>query len=261
MIYGSVCSGIEAATVAWEPLGWRPAWFAEIAEFPSAVLKHHYPLVPNLGDMTKIYEKAEIKAEIGLLVGGTPCQSFSLAGKRGGMDDPRGDLAIEFLRIARTTKPRWIVWENVPGVLSSQGGNDFRNFIEEIQKLGYGFAYRILDAQGFGVPQRRRRVILVGYFGDWRPAVAVLFESSMLSWDTKESNNKEGKSKSKIQRCSDCKDKPIGVDVYNYSITGDIATTLGANCNNKNSHGPKVLDSAIRIHTPIECERLQGRKY
>lgn len=181
MIYGSVCSGIEAATAAWHPLGWTPAWFAEIDRFPSAVLAHHYPDVPNLGDFTQIGLE---HGPIDLLVGGSPCQSFSVAGKRAGLDDPRGDLTLEFLRLAGRLRPRWLVWENVPGVLSIDGGRTFGAILWVMGQLGYGVAYRILDAQYFGVPQRRRRVFVVGHLGDWRRAAAVLFERASLSGDT-----------------------------------------------------------------------------
>jgi len=181
MIYGSVCSGIEAATAAWHPLGWKAAWLSEIEKFPSAVLQRHYPDVPNLGDMTTIHDRQEFKnGAIDLLVGGTPCQSFSVAGLRKGMADPRGNLALVFLRIADLARPRWIVWENVPGVLSSNRGRDFGAFLGALGQLGYGWSYRILDAQYFGVPQRRRRVFVVGYLGDWRRAAAVLFEPDCL---------------------------------------------------------------------------------
>ncbi|WP_234729401.1 DNA cytosine methyltransferase [Acidocella facilis] len=182
MRYGSVCSGIEAATVAWEPLGWEPAFFAEIAKFPRAVLRHHYPEVPLHGDFTTI--KAGQYGAIDLLVGGTPCQSFSIAGLRGGLDDERGNLALEFLRLAGRLCPRWILWENVPGVLSSNGGRDFGSFLGGLGELGYGFAYRCLDAQYFGLAQRRLRVFVVGYLGDWRRASAVLFEPESLRWDS-----------------------------------------------------------------------------
>ncbi|WP_059941270.1 DNA cytosine methyltransferase [Burkholderia ubonensis] len=186
MIYGSVCSGIEAATVAWHPLGWQPAWFSEIEAFPSAVLANHYPTVPNRGDMTRFQEWPD--AAIDLLVGGTPCQSYSIAGLRKGLDDPRGELMLTYLAIARRYAPRWVVWENVPGVLSSNGGRDFGTLLGGLAELGYGFAYRVLDAQYIrvesharAVPQRRRRVFVVGYLGDWRRAAAVLFErESML---------------------------------------------------------------------------------
>jgi DNA (cytosine-5)-methyltransferase 1 len=174
MRYLSVCSGIEAATAAWHPLGWSPVALSEIEKFPSAVLAHHYPNVPNLGDMTK-FKDWSLDA-IDLLVGGTPCQSFSVAGLRKGLDDPRGNLMLTYLAIADRFKPRWLVWENVPGVLSSNGGKDFATFLGGLAELGYGFAYRILDAQYCGVPQRRRRVFVVGYLGDWRRAAAVLFE-------------------------------------------------------------------------------------
>ena len=182
MRYGSVCSGIEAATSAWHPLGWTPQWFSEIEPFPSAVLAHHYPTVPNFGDMTKFKEwKLDDSTAIDVLVGGTPCQSFSVAGLRKGLDDPRGNLMLTYLAIARKYRPKWLVWENVPGVLSSAGGEDFASLLRGMGELGYGFAYRVLDAQYFGVAQRRRRVFVVGCLGDWRAAAAVLFERHSLS--------------------------------------------------------------------------------
>lgn len=220
MRYGSVCSGIEAATMAWHPLGWVPAFFSEIDKFPSAVLAHHYgsnmpgePLakngIPNYGDFTQIGPEA---GPVDLLVGGTPCQSFSVAGKRLGLDDPRGNLALEYLSLARRLRARWIVWENVPGVLSSYSGSeqaarevqegpvggegngiedrDFAMFLSFVRECGYGFAYRVLDAQfvrvdghARAVPQRRERVFLVGYLGDWRPAAAVLLEPEGMRGD------------------------------------------------------------------------------
>jgi DNA (cytosine-5)-methyltransferase 1 len=201
MIYGSVCSGIEAATVAWHPLGWTPKFFSEIEAFPSAVLAHRYgsnmpgePLttngIPNHGDFTQISADA---GPVDLLVGGTPCQSFSVAGKRLGLDDPRGNLALEYLALAKRLGARWFVWENVPGVLSSRsddGSYDFATFLSFVRQCGYGFAYRVLDAQyvrvdGYAraVPQRRRRVVVVGYLGDWRIAAAVLLEREGMRWD------------------------------------------------------------------------------
>jgi DNA (cytosine-5)-methyltransferase 1 len=181
MKYLSVCSGIEAATVAWHGLGWKAAAYSEIEPFPSAVLAHHYPDVPNVGDMTKFKEWNIEPGSIDLLVGGTPCQSFSVAGLRKGLDDPRGNLMLTYLAIARQYRPRWLVWENVPGVLSSNGGLDFASLLRGMGECGYGFAYRILDAQYFGVPQRRRRVFVIGYLGNWRAAAAVLFERHSLS--------------------------------------------------------------------------------
>ncbi len=178
VIYGSVCSGIEAATEAWHPLGWRPAFFSEIDRFARSYLTEHYPDVPLHGDFTTIGEKDY--GAIDLLVGGTPCQSFSIAGLRKGMADDRGNLALEFCRLLDRKKPRWFVWENVPGVLSSNGGRDFGAFLGGVAECGYGFAYRVLDAQYFGLAQRRERVFVVGYSGDWRPAAAVFFEQSCL---------------------------------------------------------------------------------
>ncbi len=181
MRYLSVCSGIEAASVAWGPLGWEPGGFAEIEPFPSAVLTYRFPEVRNHGDFTKIGETDT--GPVDLLVGGTPCQSFSVAGGRAGLDDPRGVLAFEFLRLAARVRARWLVWENVPGVLSHDDGRTFGAFLGALAELGYGFAHRVLDAQFFGVAQRRERVFVVGYLGDWRPPAAVLFEPSCLSWD------------------------------------------------------------------------------
>ena len=205
MRYGSLCSGIEAASAAWEPLGWQPAWFAEIEPFPCAVLAHHWPHVPNHGDMTQLVGKilnGSVEAP-DVLVGGTPCQAFSVAGLRGSLDDERGNLtltlirildAIDFIRARNGQPPCILVWENVPGVLSTKD-NAFGCFLgglagEDIplepagQKwtnagcvLGHKrrIAWRILDAQYFGVPQRRRRVFLVASAGSADPA-EILFE-------------------------------------------------------------------------------------
>ena len=189
MKFLSVCSGIEAASVAWHDLGFECVGVSEIDKFPSEVLKHHYPSVPNLGDMNNYKEwKDDLAPD--LLVGGTPCQSFSVAGLRKGMDDPRGNLALTYVRIAEKYKPQWFIWENVPGVLSSNGGKDFSSFLSAMADIGYGIAYRVLDAQFFGVPQRRRRVFVVGYLGDWRPAVSVLFESTSVFGHTPKGRKK-----------------------------------------------------------------------
>ena len=189
MRFGSVCSGIEAASVAWNPLGWRAAFFSEIDAFPSAVLAHHYPAVPNHGDMTKFKDWPD--ATLDVLCGGTPCQSFSVSGLRAGLDDPRGDLMLTFGAVAARYRPRWLVWENVPGVLSSNEGRDFGAFLGLLGFIGYGFAYRVLDAQyvrvdGYAraVPQRRQRVFVVGCLGDWRSAAAVLLERESLRGDS-----------------------------------------------------------------------------
>jgi DNA (cytosine-5)-methyltransferase 1 len=182
MRFGSVCSGIEAASVAWDPLGWDCAFVSEIEKFPSAVLAHRFPAVPNLGDFTKI--GADHVGAVDVLVGGTPCQDFSVAGLRAGLAGDRGALTVAFVGLLSRLRPRWMVWENVPGVLSADDGRAFGLFLGMLGELGYGFAYRVLDAQFFGVPQRRRRVFVVGYLGDWRRAAAVLFERSSLSGDS-----------------------------------------------------------------------------
>ena len=194
MRYLSVCSGIEAASVAWHPLGWEPAAFCEIEPFPAAVLKERYPHVPNYGDFTRLSEPDHPirSAGIDLLVGGTPCQAFSVAGLRKGLADPRGGLTLEFVRLAKALQPRWIVWENVPGVLSQDGGRAFGAFLGALGDLGYGWAYRVLDAQyvrvdGYprAVPQRRRRVFVVACAGGQSGrAGAVLFEPEGVRRDS-----------------------------------------------------------------------------
>ena len=212
--YGSVCSGIEAATQAWHPLGMRAAWFAEIEPFPSAVLAHHYPDVPNLGDMTKLAAlvlTGKITAP-DVLVGGTPCQAFSVAGMREGLTDPRGALtikyveladAVDYVRASQRKPASVIVWENVPGVLSDKG-NAFGCFLGalagedcELQPPGkkwqdagcvYGpkrtIAWRVLDAQYFGLAQRRRRVFVVASARDGFDPLEVLFERDGVRRDT-----------------------------------------------------------------------------
>jgi DNA (cytosine-5)-methyltransferase 1 len=190
MNYLSVCSGIEAATVAWHHMGWKPVGFSEIEKFPSQVLTHHYPQVTNFGDMTK-YKEWKLDDSIGLLVGGTPCQSFSVAGLRKGLEDPRGNLALTYVGILDKFRPKWCIWENVPGVLSSGNGRDFGAFLGALAELGYGFAYRVLDAQNFGVAQRRRRVFVVGCLGGWESAAKVLFESESLSGNIKQGRKKK----------------------------------------------------------------------
>jgi DNA (cytosine-5)-methyltransferase 1 len=220
MNYLSVCSGIEAATVAWHDLGFNPVGFSEIEKFPSQLLQHHYPHVTNYGDMTN-YKEWNLNESIGLLVGGTPCQSFSVAGLRKGLEDPRGNLMLTYLGIAEKFKPKWLLWENVPGVLSSNGGEDFACLLKGMAELGYGFAYRVLDAQHFGVPQRRRRVFVVGCLGDWRSAAKVLFESESLCRDITPSRQ-EGK---EIANC--IKASPSSYGSYNPARSEGNAVVVG----------------------------------
>jgi len=177
---GTLFSGIGAPECAMPRVDWR--WCAETDQFASAVMAARHPEIPNLGDVNEI--AADAVEPVDLIVFGSPCQSFSVAGKRLGPDDPRGNMALVGLRVVGRIRPRWVVWENVPGVLSSDGGRDFGAFLGLLGELGYGFAYRVLDAQHFGVPQRRRRVFVVGYLGDWRPAAAVLFEPESLRGDS-----------------------------------------------------------------------------
>jgi DNA (cytosine-5)-methyltransferase 1 len=187
MRYISLFSGIEAASVAWGPLGFEPVAFSEIDQFPKAVLARHYPDVPDLGDITKIDWSGYV-GSADVVVGGSPCQSFSIAGTRAGLDGASG-LMWEYVRAVRELRPEWFVWENVPGALSSSNGEDFRCLLESMDELGYGLAWRVLDAQFFGVAQRRRRVFVVGHLGD-RRAAEVLFEREGMSWDIASSRAK-----------------------------------------------------------------------
>ena len=230
MKYLSVCSGIEAATVAWHHLGWEAAGYSEIEPFPSAVLAHHYPHTPNLGDMNN-HASWNIPS-VDLLVGGTPCQSFSVAGLRRGLRDPRGGLMLTYLEIARDRRPRWVVWENVPGVLSSNGGRDFGSFLGALGDLGYGWAYRVLDAQWFGVAQRRRRVFVVGCLGDSRRAAAVLFERESVRRNPAPSREKRQETPSHAGRCA------ADGELNDASVVMGPITT-GAS---KGNRGPMVAD-------------------
>lgn len=158
--YISLFSGIEAASVAWHPLGFQPVAFAEIEPFPSAVLAYRWPNVPNLGDVTKV-DWNQWADNIDILVGGSPCQDFSLAGLRKGLDGARGNLMLTYLNIVQTVQPKWIVFENVPGILSDKT-HAFEKLLDTLQNMGYLLDADILDAQFFNVAQRRERVFVTG---------------------------------------------------------------------------------------------------
>ena len=187
MRYISIFSGIEAASVAWEPLGWEPVAFSEIDKYASKVLAAHYPNVPNLGDICEI-DWSPYHGTVDVVIGGSPCQSFSIAGGRASL---RGEsrLCFEYVRCIDDVRPRWLIWENVPGVFSV-GDNAFGQFLGALSDLGYGLAWRVLDAQFFGVAQRRRRVFVVGYLGNGGGAAAVLFERESVSGNTQSSREK-----------------------------------------------------------------------
>lgn len=200
--YVSIFSGVEAATLAWEPLGWEPVAFSEIEPFPCAVLAERWPDVPNLGDITKIDWKEEIDGAIDLVVGGSPCQSFSVAGKREGLKGASG-LMFEYIRCVQELRPRWFLWENVPGALTSEDGGAFGQLLREMDELGYSLAWRVLDAQFFGVAQRRRRLFLVGHLGAESPA-EVLFEPDCLSGNPQSSREKRKELARRAGRSAAC---------------------------------------------------------
>ncbi|MFH2819587.1 phage N-6-adenine-methyltransferase [Citrobacter portucalensis] len=325
MKYGSVCSGIEAASKAWEPLGWKPAWFSEIEPFPSAVLAHHWSEVTNLGDMTKIADAVragDVEAP-DVLVGGTPCQAFSIAGLREGLSDDRGQLTLSYVELANAIDAKRrergepesiIVWENVPGVLSSKD-NAFGCFLaglagesSELQPAGgkwthAGFvsgperviAWRILDAQFFGVAQRRRRVFIVASARtDFNPA-RVLFEfegvrrdfapsretgesitesavhrvTNGSHWDGEnyphptlnQSNNIGGIGQSNQELFSQRGAGIVGayrMVAFGEYADDETASTCKARDYKDATDLAVTCPLAVRRLTPIECERLQG---
>ena len=288
MRYISLFSGIEAASCAWETLGWEPIAFSEIDPFPKAVLANRYPGVPDLGDITKI-DWSQYAGSADIVVGGSPCQSFSIAGSRTGLKGASG-LMWEYVRAVQAISPEWFVWENVPGALSSSHGDDFRCLLQSMDDLGYGLAWRVLDAQFFGVAQRRRRVFLVGHFGDQR-AAEVLFEREGLRWDTPSSREKR---EALTRRATSSAGITVG-SVWcasdsgsNSAVGKDIAPTLTVHDSRSASYvvrmrsgkpggGKGALVSkelsltiatgndqtlfasrTVRRLTPRECERLQG---
>lgn len=251
MKYMSFSSGIEAVTVAWHPLGLEPVLFSEIAPFPSGLLNHYYPWVPNIGDMRKAIKNDYFKKnDADIIVAGTPCQSFSIAGLRGGLDTANGNLALTFCRILLHKQPPWFVWENVPGVFSSYSGgkrgkvharkvrnrrwkedhitetSDFAAILNGFQECGYSCAYRVFDSKYFGVPQRRRRVIVVGHLGDnWGAPAAVLFERESLRRDFTPRREKGKETAGTL----DARAKGGGFHGSDGAMNGHVVATLDAN--------------------------------
>ena len=275
--YGSVCSGIEAVSVAWGDFA-KPLWFSEIEPFPCEVLAHHYPNVPNFGDMRNLPERI-INREIpapDVLVGGTPCQAFSVAGLRNSLGDERGNLtltlihileAIDYVRYKDEKKPCVLLWENVPGALSTKD-NAFGHFLaglaQEREPLpptggkwsnaGYvhssrAIAWRILDAQYFGLAQRRRRLFLVASAGDISPA-KILFEQKSLRGDIKTSESERENITAFIE---------TGFAQYRKSeIGGTVRASGGALSGGSETIVVVQQENIARKLTPMECERLQG---
>ena len=249
--FGTVCSGIETVSIAMPH--WEPRWFSEIDGFCCALLAEKYPQVRNYGDITR----AEIKqfAAVDVAISGTPCQSFSVQGKRGGVDDARGQLAIKFAELVGEVRPRWVVWENVPGVLTSNGGRDFGLFLRQLGQLGYGFAYRVLDARHFGVAQRRRRVFVVAHDReDWQRPAAVLFDSPQSR--TVETEDSEVPQEPKQRTDAVCV-RCVGWTGDETPKFGyDIVPTLKAS---QGGEGVGVAyGNVVRRLTVAEWERLQG---
>jgi len=282
--FGSVCSGIEAASVAWHPLGWQAAWLSEIEPFPSAVLAHHYPDVPNLGDMTTLPDRiasGEVEAP-DLFCGGTPCQAFSVAGLRKSLDDARGNLSLTFCEIANAIDKRRTdaglvpcitFWENVPGVLNTQD-NAFGCFLaglagesDPLEPTGgkwtnagvvlgpqRAVAWRVLDAQYFGVAQRRRRVFVVASArADFDP-VTVLLEFDGVRRIYPQS---EGEQQTFAGNIQSCVFENHGTDSRVKLV--DVCPTVTSRWGTGGNNAPIVFqDETLRKMTPVEAERLQG---
>lgn len=253
---------MEAASLAWLPLGWTCAFVSEIEKAPCALLAQGFPDTPNFGDMNKFQEWPD--AAIDVLVGGTPCQSFSIAGLRKGLADPRGSLMLVFGAIARRYRPRWIVWENVPGVLSADQGRAFGAFLGMLGELGYGFAYRILDAQYFGLAQRRARVS-IAYTLEARAEVqAVAFSCKDHGADAGEiaptlramgHADSHANAGGQLAVAFALRGREGGAQV---EIEGDGDKVGALRAAAGGSSRDYVADYAVRRLTPTECERLQG---
>lgn len=299
MRYISLFSGIEAASVAWRDLdGWEPVAFCEIDKFPSAVLAYRFPDVPNLGDITKVDWKGVIEeyGAVDLIVGGSPCQSFSIAGGRESLDG-ESRLMFEYIRAIEEAKPRWFLWENVPGVLNTRD-DAFGCLLRALQEIGYSdIAYRVLDAQFFGVAQRRRRVFVVGnLIGKRFCSAAILFDSASLSrfavsnTEKREELSRSAKKHSYKTICmaGDTARAAVNVDVCGTLLAGSGSAPIvlkvrgGSDTYIKRdgtvgTAGKGALlehdvtftlaatqdmtlfvDDMARYLTPIECERLQG---
>lgn len=268
--YLSLFSGIEAASCAWQDLPFRPAGFSEIEPFPCSVLHKRYPHVPNLGDIGKITAgQLHSLGHIDLIVGGSPCQGFSNAGLKKGLNDERSKLALCYVSVLASVRPRWFIWENVPGCLRTNGGLDFRCFVGALVKLGYGVSWRVLDAQYFGVPQQRKRVFLVGYYGDWRRSAQVLFECQGMQGDTAQSTRETQGTTTNIEDLAKCASPELSLDMshacdvlrYYFKHTPTLTAHMGTGGNNV----PLVLDRIwgvgdlmLRKLTPAECLQLQG---
>lgn len=295
MRYVSIFSGIEAASVAWAPLGWEPVAFSENDPFPSAVLAARYPDVPNLGDITGVNWSVQDLGPVDMVVGGSPCQSFSIAGSRAGLSGESG-LMFEYVRAIGAIRPRWMLWENVPGALSSEKGAAFGQLLDSLDGMGYALAWRILDAEWFGLPQRRRRLFLLGSL-DHDPAKA-MFSDSDMSPDAR-----KPVLPGPVGFVGNLTDGEIQQERV-YGIDGPAATLSSAHRTGGN-HGPNIMDtrrrdraldfnptasrlryeptdtcqtltaragtggnqvplvqsgdgSVVRRLTPVECERLQG---
>ena len=261
MRFISLFSGIEAASVAWGPLGWEAAAFAEIEPFPCAVLKYRFPDVPNLGDVTKIDWRSFIEESgpVDLVCGGSPCQSFSIAGGREGLDG-ESRLMYEYIRAVDEVRPRWLLWENVPGVFSIDGGRAFGILIDALEELGYGLAWRTLDAQFFGVAQRRRRVFVVGHIGDVGRAAAVLFDAESVRGNTLTGREKRAALAEDARGRLACGFKPgqgakaggvgFGVEQAPTLITEGVpaVSIQGDGSTSTNSHGGGVLRGSQLHH-------------
>ena len=262
MKYLSLFSGVEAATVAWKPLGFSCLGVSENAPFPSAVLKQRLPNIQNLGDVRYV-KKEDITEQPDIIIGGSPCQAFSVEGNRLGSKDERGRLMYEFIRVIGAFKPTYFVWENVKGVLSSSGGADFATLLREMVKLGYYLEWRVFDTRWFGIPQSRNRVYLVGHLLG-RGAGSVLFEREGDRGNT--SSYSEAKQYGEYNPRRDVKFTETKAIGNGRSVVGCLCARdykgIGSDCV---TMGKVIMETdllsaetTLRRLTPVEYERLQG---
>ena len=268
MRFLSLCSGIEAASVAWNPLGWETTAVSEIEPFCCELLSQRHPGAQNLGNLNEHEKWPKLKPE--LIVAGTPCQAFSVAGLRRGLSDPRGGLMLRFLEVVSRERPRYVLWENVAGVLTSNRGRDFGTLLWSLAQLGYGVAYRVLDAAGFGVPQRRRRVFALGCLGDWKSPCKVLFEPEGMPGDTEKVGKKSTAAPAGlVPDIAGCLDSECGGQKLTHQTmanghvvpcltNGELVPRGHLGSSDKSIGSIDISNLAVRRLTPIDCERLQG---
>ena len=274
MNFLSICSGVECASLAFNPLGWKAIGFSEVDEFASTVLGHRFPETHNYGDLND-YKQWKLPHKPDLIVGGTPCQSFSAAGERKGMDDVRGQLTGTFFDLVEDVLPTWFVWENIPLSINPT----LPTTINQVTACGYSVSWRVLNSISFGVPQRRQRVFLVGHLGDWRCAAGVLFDRPGEGWSGEENYKRN---KKRLVFSPHGRGDKVSISEYAHTLRASMGTggqnvpvvfscgfgkpetlveytpTIDTACGGGKMTSPVLAGARPRYLTPEECERLMG---